>query len=79
MLERLRLEGTEEQQRFFYGRVPAGERLGDALSETGSPLGDAPGQTEPLFLSFAVRSLVRAPNVLRNTLSSEPIAILCAT
>jgi alkylation response protein AidB-like acyl-CoA dehydrogenase len=32
----LRLEGTEEQQRFFYGRVPAGERLGDALSETGT-------------------------------------------
>jgi SfnB family sulfur acquisition oxidoreductase len=36
MLEGLRLEGTEEQKRFFYGRVLAGERLGNALSETGT-------------------------------------------
>ena len=36
MLEGLRLEGTEAQKRFFYGRVLAGERLGNALSETGT-------------------------------------------
>jgi alkylation response protein AidB-like acyl-CoA dehydrogenase len=36
MLEGLRLQGTEEQKRFFYGRVLAGERLGNALSETGT-------------------------------------------
>ena len=35
MLEALRLQGTEEQKRFFYSRVLAGERLGNALSETG--------------------------------------------
>jgi alkylation response protein AidB-like acyl-CoA dehydrogenase len=28
LLEALRLQGTEEQKRFFYGRVLAGERLG---------------------------------------------------
>src|SRR6201996_8704451 len=36
MLEGLRLQGTEEQKRFFYGRVLAGERLGNALSEIGT-------------------------------------------
>jgi SfnB family sulfur acquisition oxidoreductase len=36
MLEGLRLEGSEAQKRFFYGRVLAGERLGNALSETGT-------------------------------------------
>src|ERR1700690_1200780 len=36
MLEGLRLQGTEAQKRFFYGRVLAGERLGNALSETGT-------------------------------------------
>jgi SfnB family sulfur acquisition oxidoreductase len=36
MLEALRLQGTEEQKRFFYERVLAGERLGNALSETGT-------------------------------------------
>jgi SfnB family sulfur acquisition oxidoreductase len=36
MLEGLRLEGSEEQKRFFYGRALAGERLGNALSETGT-------------------------------------------
>jgi alkylation response protein AidB-like acyl-CoA dehydrogenase len=36
MLEGLRLQGTEKQKRFFYGRVLAGERLGNALSETGT-------------------------------------------
>jgi SfnB family sulfur acquisition oxidoreductase len=36
MLEGLRLEGSEEQKRFFYERVSAGERLGNALSETGT-------------------------------------------
>jgi SfnB family sulfur acquisition oxidoreductase len=36
MIEGLRLQGTEEQKRFFYGRVLAGERLGNALSETGT-------------------------------------------
>ncbi len=34
LLEGLRLQGTEEQKRVFYGRVLAGERLGNALSET---------------------------------------------
>jgi SfnB family sulfur acquisition oxidoreductase len=36
MLEGLRLEGSEAQQRFFYTRVLAGERLGNALSEIGT-------------------------------------------
>jgi len=36
MLEGLRLQGTDEQKRFFYGRVLGGERLGNALSETGT-------------------------------------------
>jgi SfnB family sulfur acquisition oxidoreductase len=36
MLEALRLQGTQEQKRFFYGRVLAGERLGNAFSETGT-------------------------------------------
>lgn len=36
MLEALRLQGSEQQKRFFYGRVLAGERLGNALSETGT-------------------------------------------
>jgi SfnB family sulfur acquisition oxidoreductase len=36
MLEALRLQGTEAQQSFFYGRVLAGERLGNALSEVGT-------------------------------------------
>jgi SfnB family sulfur acquisition oxidoreductase len=36
MLEGLRLEGSEAQKRFFYARVLAGERLGNALSETGT-------------------------------------------
>ena len=36
MLEGLHLQGTEEQKRFFYGRVLAGERLGNGLSELGT-------------------------------------------
>jgi SfnB family sulfur acquisition oxidoreductase len=36
MLEGLRLEGTEAQKRYFYARVLAGERFGNALSETGT-------------------------------------------
>jgi SfnB family sulfur acquisition oxidoreductase len=36
MLEGLRLEGTEAQKRFFYPRILAGERLGNALSEIGT-------------------------------------------
>lgn len=36
MLEGLRLEGSPEQQRYFYERVLAGERIGNALSETGT-------------------------------------------
>ena len=36
MLEALRLQGTEEQKRFFYGRVLAGERIFNALSERGT-------------------------------------------
>ena len=34
-LEVLRVGGSEEQQRFFYERVLAGERFGNALAETG--------------------------------------------
>jgi SfnB family sulfur acquisition oxidoreductase len=36
MLEALRLQGTEAQKRFFYDRVLAGERIGNALSELGT-------------------------------------------
>ena len=36
MLEGLRLQGTEEQKQFFYARALAGERFGNALSETGT-------------------------------------------
>ena len=36
MLEGLRLQGTEEQKRFFYGRALAGERFFNALSEKGT-------------------------------------------
>jgi SfnB family sulfur acquisition oxidoreductase len=36
MLEALRLQGTEEQKRFFYARILAGERIGNALSELGT-------------------------------------------
>ena len=35
MLEALRLQGTTEQKRFFYGRTLTGERIGNALSESG--------------------------------------------
>jgi len=36
MLEGLRLQGTDEQKRFFYERTLAGERFGNALSEVGT-------------------------------------------
>ena len=36
MLEALRLQGTDEQKRFFYGRILTGERIGNALSEIGT-------------------------------------------
>jgi SfnB family sulfur acquisition oxidoreductase len=36
MLEALRLEGTPEQHSFFYPRILQGERVGNALSETGT-------------------------------------------
>jgi SfnB family sulfur acquisition oxidoreductase len=36
MLEALRLEGSHAQKRFFYGRILAGERIGNALSELGT-------------------------------------------
>jgi SfnB family sulfur acquisition oxidoreductase len=36
ILHALRLEGSEEQKRFFYGRILAGERIGNALSELGT-------------------------------------------
>jgi SfnB family sulfur acquisition oxidoreductase len=36
MLEALRLQGSELQKRFFYDRVLAGERIGNALSELGT-------------------------------------------
>lgn len=36
ILHALWLEGSEEQKRFFYGRILAGERIGNALSEIGT-------------------------------------------
>ncbi|MGA2793149.1 MAG: SfnB family sulfur acquisition oxidoreductase [Roseiarcus sp.] len=36
MLEALRLQGSDEQKRFFYGRILSGERIGNALSELGT-------------------------------------------
>ena len=36
ILEALRQDGTEEQKQFFFGRALAGDRFGNALSETGS-------------------------------------------
>src|SRR4051794_7812270 len=36
ILEALRLEGSEAQQRFFYERILNGERIGNALSELGT-------------------------------------------
>jgi SfnB family sulfur acquisition oxidoreductase len=36
MLEALRLQGSEEQKRFFYPRILEGERIGNALSEIGA-------------------------------------------
>ncbi|MDQ0470744.1 SfnB family sulfur acquisition oxidoreductase [Labrys wisconsinensis] len=36
ILEALRLEGSEAQQRFFYARILDGERIGNALSELGT-------------------------------------------
>lgn len=36
ILEALRTDGSEEQQRYFFGRVLAGDRFGNALSERGT-------------------------------------------
>jgi SfnB family sulfur acquisition oxidoreductase len=36
MLEALRMQGSEEQKRFFYPRILEGERIGNALSEIGT-------------------------------------------
>ena len=36
MLEALRLEGTEEQKKFFFGRVLEGDRFGNAFVELGT-------------------------------------------
>jgi SfnB family sulfur acquisition oxidoreductase len=36
MLEGLRLQGSDAQKRFFYDRILAGERIGNALSERGT-------------------------------------------
>jgi SfnB family sulfur acquisition oxidoreductase len=36
MLEALRLQGSVEQKHFFYNRILAGERIGNALSELGT-------------------------------------------
>jgi alkylation response protein AidB-like acyl-CoA dehydrogenase len=36
ILEALRVDGTEEQKRFFFGRALAGDRFGNALSERGT-------------------------------------------
>ena len=36
ILEALRHDGTEDQKRFYYGRALAGDRFGNALSETGT-------------------------------------------
>jgi SfnB family sulfur acquisition oxidoreductase len=36
ILEALRLDGTDEQQRFYFGRALAGDHFGNALSEVGT-------------------------------------------
>ncbi len=36
ILEALRHDGTDDQKRFYYGRALAGDRFGNALSETGT-------------------------------------------
>jgi SfnB family sulfur acquisition oxidoreductase len=36
ILEALRTDGSEEQKKFFFGRALAGDRFGNALSETGT-------------------------------------------
>lgn len=36
ILEALRVDGTEEQKRFFFGRALAGDQFGNALSEIGT-------------------------------------------
>ncbi|MET0747192.1 MAG: SfnB family sulfur acquisition oxidoreductase [Rhizobium sp.] len=36
ILEALRIDGSEEQKRFFFGRALAGDRFGNALSERGT-------------------------------------------
>ena len=36
ILEALRVDGSEEQKRFFFGRALAGDRFGNALSERGT-------------------------------------------
>ncbi|WP_047453213.1 SfnB family sulfur acquisition oxidoreductase [Rhizobium rhizogenes] len=36
ILEALRVDGSEEQKRFFFGRALAGDRFGNALSEKGT-------------------------------------------
>lgn len=36
ILEALRVDGSEEQKRYFFGRVLAGDRFGNALSERGT-------------------------------------------
>src|SRR4051812_48700534 len=36
ILEALRTDGSEEQKRYFFGRVLAGDRFGNALSERGT-------------------------------------------
>ena len=36
VVEAIRLTATEEQKRFWFGRVLAGERFGNALSEAGT-------------------------------------------
>jgi alkylation response protein AidB-like acyl-CoA dehydrogenase len=70
MLEALRLQGTKEQKRFFYGHVLAGERLGNALSETSTntrsrhaahprPRSLPPQRAQVLFNRRAVRPLGR--------------------
>jgi alkylation response protein AidB-like acyl-CoA dehydrogenase len=36
ILEALRLDGTDEQKRFYFGRALAGDQFGNALSEVGT-------------------------------------------
>jgi SfnB family sulfur acquisition oxidoreductase len=55
ILEALRLDGSEEQKRFYFGRTLAGDRFGNALSETGTKtVGDYKSRITPDGPGFRV-------------------------